>query len=39
MARIELKLPPVPSELKTITPFISRAQELSGKEPIIAYYC
>ncbi|CAG7845904.1 SubName: Full=Uncharacterized protein {ECO:0000313/EMBL:CCA77956.1} [Serendipita indica DSM 11827] len=39
MAVVDIKLPPVPGELKTISVWISRAQELKGKEPVIAYYC
>lgn len=39
MSRVEVKLPAVPSELKIIAPFTSRAQELSKKDPVIAYYC
>ncbi|KAG9304785.1 hypothetical protein G9A89_016815 [Geosiphon pyriformis] len=32
-------LPPVPVELKFISPYLQRAQELLKREPIIAYYC
>ncbi|KAG8848526.1 hypothetical protein FRB91_010734 [Serendipita sp. 411] len=39
MSRIEINVPLVPAELKTVGPWVSRAQELKDKEPIIAYYC
>ncbi|PVG02259.1 DUF605-domain-containing protein [Serendipita vermifera] len=39
MPGIEIKLPPVPAGLKSVSSFISRAQELKGKDPVIAYYC
>nr|CAG8488594.1 5773_t:CDS:2 [Entrophospora candida] len=32
-------LPPLPNELKFISPYLQRAQELQQREPIIAYYC
>ncbi|KAI8917081.1 Vta1 like-domain-containing protein [Powellomyces hirtus] len=28
-----------PDELKFVTPYLQRSQELQGKEPIVAYYC
>ncbi|EKM48512.1 uncharacterized protein PHACADRAFT_132349 [Phanerochaete carnosa HHB-10118-sp] len=34
-----LSLPPVPPELKTVTPFLQRAEELKTKDPVIAYWC
>lgn len=39
MPSVNINLPAVPAELKTISPYISRAQELKGKDPVIAYYC
>ncbi|KAL0579437.1 hypothetical protein V5O48_002543 [Marasmius crinis-equi] len=35
----QLKLPAVPPLLKTIAPYLQRADELYQKEPIIAYWC
>ncbi|KAK0471705.1 Vta1 like-domain-containing protein [Armillaria novae-zelandiae] len=32
-------LPPVPPELKSLTPYLQRADELKMKEPIVAYWC
>jgi vacuolar protein sorting-associated protein VTA1 len=26
-------------EFKSIQPFMQRAQELSGREPVVSYYC
>ncbi|KAJ8489379.1 hypothetical protein ONZ45_g13604 [Pleurotus djamor] len=34
-----LGLPPVPTDLKSIAPYLQRADELVSKEPIIAYWC
>ncbi|KAH7916430.1 Vta1 like-domain-containing protein [Hygrophoropsis aurantiaca] len=34
-----LGLPPISPELKSITPFLQRADELVKKEPVIAYWC
>ncbi|TFK36974.1 Vta1 like-domain-containing protein [Crucibulum laeve] len=34
-----LGLPPVSSELKPITPYLQRADELKTQEPIVAYWC
>ncbi|GAA6062220.1 hypothetical protein JCM10212_006455 [Sporobolomyces blumeae] len=31
--------PPVPPELKPITPYLARAHELSKADPVIAYWC
>ncbi|KAI0673396.1 Vta1 like-domain-containing protein [Trametes maxima] len=33
-----LPLPPVPHDLKAIAPFIQRADEISTKDPVIAYW-
>ncbi|KAK0208765.1 Vta1 like-domain-containing protein [Desarmillaria ectypa] len=32
-------LPPVPPELKSLTPYLQRADELKTKEPVMAYWC
>ncbi|KAK0481714.1 Vta1 like-domain-containing protein [Armillaria novae-zelandiae] len=32
-------LPPVPPELKSLTPYLQRADELKMKEPVVAYWC
>ncbi|KIM47740.1 hypothetical protein M413DRAFT_208471 [Hebeloma cylindrosporum] len=32
-------LPPVPPELKAVSPFLSRAEELAKQDPIISYWC
>ena len=32
-------LPDCPDELKHILPYLQRASELKGREPLIAYYC
>ncbi|KAK0465583.1 Vta1 like-domain-containing protein [Desarmillaria tabescens] len=32
-------LPPVPPELKSLTPYLQRADELKMKEPVMAYWC
>ncbi|KAH9486495.1 Vacuolar protein sorting-associated protein VTA1-like protein [Psilocybe cubensis] len=34
-----LGLPPVPPELKPITPYIQRAEELKSQDPIVSYWC
>ena len=34
-----LGLPPIPPELKSITPYIQRAHELAKADPVIAYWC
>lgn len=34
-----LGLPPITSELKSITPYLQRADEVKNQEPIIAYWC
>ncbi|KAE9398456.1 DUF605-domain-containing protein [Gymnopus androsaceus JB14] len=34
-----LGLPPVPPPLKSLSPYLQRADELHQKEPIIAYWC
>lgn len=34
-----LALPPVPPELKAVSPFLSRAEELAKQDPIISYWC
>jgi len=34
-----LGLPPIPPELKTITSFIQRADELRMQDPVVAYWC
>ncbi|KAJ6519985.1 Vta1 like-domain-containing protein [Mycena sanguinolenta] len=34
-----MALPPTPVALKSITPYLLRADELRAKEPIIAYWC
>ncbi|KAI0814797.1 Vta1 like-domain-containing protein [Irpex lacteus] len=34
-----LNLPPVPAELKPITPYLQRAEEVKATDPIIAYWC
>ncbi|KAI0778443.1 Vta1 like-domain-containing protein [Trametes elegans] len=34
-----LSLPPVPPELRAIQPYLQRADELSAKDPVIAYWC
>lgn len=30
---------PIPIELKSITPFITRANELTKADPVISYWC
>lgn len=39
MATKLLNLPPIPQSLKSIIPYLQRADELKAKEPIIAYWC
>ncbi|KDQ63199.1 hypothetical protein JAAARDRAFT_29215 [Jaapia argillacea MUCL 33604] len=34
-----LGLPPIPPELKSISPYIQRAEELHTKDPIMSYWC
>ncbi|KAF9015645.1 Vta1 like-domain-containing protein [Cyathus striatus] len=34
-----LGLPPISPELKPITPYLQRAEELKSQDPIIAYWC
>ena len=34
-----LGLPPVSPELKSISPFLQRADELRTKDPVMAYWC
>ncbi|KAI0031421.1 Vta1 like-domain-containing protein, partial [Vararia minispora EC-137] len=34
-----LGLPPIPTELKSITSFIQRADELKTQDPVVAYWC
>ncbi|KAJ7706014.1 Vta1 like-domain-containing protein [Mycena rosella] len=34
-----MALPPTPAALKSLSPYLQRADELRGKEPIIAYWC
>ncbi|KAF9225461.1 DUF605-domain-containing protein [Gyrodon lividus] len=36
---MSLGLPPVSSGLKTIAPYLQRAEELVAREPVIAYWC
>ncbi|CAA7265901.1 unnamed protein product [Cyclocybe aegerita] len=39
MSSAILGLPSVPPELKAITPYLQRAEELKKQDPIIAYWC
>jgi hypothetical protein len=39
MADLLAKLPPVPPSLKSITPYLQRAEELRIQDPVIAYWC
>ena len=39
MADLLANLPPVPPSLKSITPYLQRAEELRTQDPIIAYWC
>ncbi|VDC01945.1 unnamed protein product [Peniophora sp. CBMAI 1063] len=34
-----LGLPPVPADLKSITPYLQRADELKVQDPVVAYWC
>ncbi|PIL31697.1 hypothetical protein GSI_06400 [Ganoderma sinense ZZ0214-1] len=34
-----LSLPPVPPELKPITPYLQRADEIATNDPVISYWC
>jgi vacuolar protein sorting-associated protein VTA1 len=34
-----LGLPPMASELKSISPYLQRADELQAQEPVMAYWC
>ncbi|KAJ7446490.1 Vta1 like-domain-containing protein [Mycena galericulata] len=34
-----MALPPIPVPLKSVAPYIQRADELRAKEPVIAYWC
>jgi vacuolar protein sorting-associated protein VTA1 len=34
-----LGLPPIPPELKSIAPYLQRADELKSQDPIMAYWC
>ncbi|KAJ7170043.1 Vta1 like-domain-containing protein [Mycena filopes] len=34
-----MALPPIPAALKSVSPYLQRADELRAKEPIIAYWC
>ncbi|KAJ7103362.1 Vta1 like-domain-containing protein [Mycena belliarum] len=34
-----MALPPTPAALKSISPYLQRADELRAKEPVIAYWC
>ena len=34
-----LGLPPITPELKSLTPYLQRADEVKNQEPIIAYWC
>ncbi|KAH8102558.1 Vta1 like-domain-containing protein [Cristinia sonorae] len=36
---VTLKLPATPPELKSIAPYLQRANELKTQEPIVAYWC
>ena len=39
MANLFANLPPVPPPLKSIAPYLQRAEELRTQDPIIAYSC
>ncbi|KAF8807848.1 DUF605-domain-containing protein, partial [Phlegmacium glaucopus] len=39
MADLLANLPPVPPSLKSITPYLQRAEELRTQDPVIAYWC
>ena len=34
-----LSLPPIPLELKAITPYLQRADELQKNDPVVSYWC
>ena len=34
-----LGLPPIPSDLKSIAPYLQRAQETKTQDPVISYWC
>ncbi|QRW06530.1 vacuolar protein sorting-associated VTA1-like protein [Ceratobasidium sp. AG-Ba] len=34
-----MPLPPLPPELKAIAPFLQRADEMRGKDPVISFWC
>lgn len=34
-----LSLPPIPPDLKPITPYIQRAHEIRAQDPVISYWC
>ncbi len=34
-----LSLPPIPPELRPITPHLQRADELAKNDPVISYWC
>lgn len=34
-----LNLPPIPAELKSITPYLQRAEEVKPTDPVISYWC
>ena len=34
-----LHLPAIPGELKSVTPYLQRTDELKSKDPIMAYWC
>ncbi|RDX50470.1 DUF605-domain-containing protein [Lentinus brumalis] len=34
-----LSLPPIPPELKAITPYLQRADELQKNDPVVSYWC
>ena len=34
-----LGLPPIPGELKSVTPYLQRAEEIKPQDPVIAYWC
>ncbi|PPQ82643.1 hypothetical protein CVT25_007572 [Psilocybe cyanescens] len=39
MSSSTLGLPPVPADLKPITPYLQRADELKSQDPIVSYWC
>ena len=39
MAALLANLPPVPLPLKSIAPYLQRAEELKTQDPIISYWC